>query len=143
VNKHIVLQKYLTKTNNKEEIKMTNEKTNKTVDAVVEDGVAKEVNTEETKKEETKQEETKAEEKGNEDMKEETKKEETKAEEKKEEKKEAAPVKKKMSTKKKVFIGLGITGLVAAAGAVIYTLVNNKDDNKSDESGSDTTVTFF
>lgn len=113
----------------------------KTVDVIVDDGVAKEVNTEETKQEEAK------EEKENKDMKEETKQEETKEETKKEEtkkedKKENKDMKKKMSTKKKVFIGLGVTTLVAAAGAVIYNCMKKSDDTADSNDGG-CTVTFF
>ena len=118
----------------------------KTIDVIVEDGVAKEVNTEETKKEENKAEEKKENKDMNEEAKkEETKqeetKEETKQEEKKEDKKENKNMKKKISTKKKVFIGLGVATLVAAAGAVIYNCMKKDDTNDTNDGGC--TVTFF
>lgn len=119
-----------------------NNKTNADVEAVVEDGVAKEVTPEETKKEEkTTAKESKKDEKA---AAEETKKEEAEEEKaanesteskesKNEESKGKLTVKKKMSTKKKVLIGAGITAAVGLVAGLVITYMKNKDADPETE----------
>lgn len=124
----------------------TNNKTNADVEATVVDGVAKEVTPEETKKEEkTTAKETKKEEKA---AAEETKQEEAKEEKaanesaeskesKNEDSKEELVVKKKMTTKKKVLIGAGITAAVGLVAGLVIKCIKGKDSDSEPEFGFD------